>query len=69
MKIARISIVATILSGSIYFKAHGIEFKTIHRWEWDSTDEIAATVQAELPTWGQQRWAATLHYAIWPLHC
>ncbi|KAA1128507.1 hypothetical protein PGTUg99_018461 [Puccinia graminis f. sp. tritici] len=55
MKIARISIVATILSGSIYFKAHGIEFKTIHLWEWDSTDEMAATVQAELPTWGQSR--------------
>ncbi|KAA1085300.1 hypothetical protein PGT21_002444 [Puccinia graminis f. sp. tritici] len=55
MKITGISMVATILSGSIYFKAHGIEFKTIHRWEWDSTDEMAVTVQAELPTWGQSR--------------
>jgi hypothetical protein len=55
MKITGISIVATILSGSIYFKAHGIEFETINRWEWDPTDGMAETVQAELHTWGLSR--------------
>ncbi|KAA1128043.1 hypothetical protein PGTUg99_015476 [Puccinia graminis f. sp. tritici] len=63
MKIIGISTIAVFLSGSINFKAHGIVFKTIEIWEWDSTDAMAAKVQAELHTWGQSR---DFHFRIKP---
>jgi hypothetical protein len=55
MKIIGISTIAVILSGLIYFKAHGIEFKTIELSEWNSSAEMATKVRRELPTWGQPK--------------